>query len=181
MIANLHIRPATIADAPSIARVHVATWRSTYQGIVPDAYLSSMSVTRNTELWDRILTKDAEQSDERISLIASTEDAGILGFVSGGPARERFSGYDAELYAIYVLQEYQKKGLGIQLFTAFAQHMKRLGYDRLLVWVLTENPARTFYVRLGGQEIERKTVEIGGKQLEEIGYGLNLNEIQESE
>ena len=33
------IRPATLNDAPEIARVHVASWRSTYQGLLPDDFL----------------------------------------------------------------------------------------------------------------------------------------------
>ncbi len=33
------IRPARPADIPTMARVYVETWRATYRGILPDAYL----------------------------------------------------------------------------------------------------------------------------------------------
>ena len=37
------LRRANINDAAAIAKVHVDTWKSTYKGIVPDDYLSSLS------------------------------------------------------------------------------------------------------------------------------------------
>jgi hypothetical protein len=40
---SLVIREAAPADAPGIARVHVDTWRTTYQGIVPDQFLARLS------------------------------------------------------------------------------------------------------------------------------------------
>ena len=38
---SIVIRPAQTADAPGIARVHVEAWRSTYRGIVSDAFLDN--------------------------------------------------------------------------------------------------------------------------------------------
>jgi hypothetical protein len=37
------IRIAAPEDAPGIANMHVASWRETYAGMVPDAMLSSLS------------------------------------------------------------------------------------------------------------------------------------------
>jgi hypothetical protein len=36
------IRPATPADAPALARVQAASWRGSYQGIVPDELLANL-------------------------------------------------------------------------------------------------------------------------------------------
>jgi hypothetical protein len=33
------IRAATVSDAQEIARVHVASWLSTYRGLLPDDFL----------------------------------------------------------------------------------------------------------------------------------------------
>ena len=44
------IRPATLEDAPAIARVHVDTWRTTYAGIVPDEHLAKLSYERSQAL-----------------------------------------------------------------------------------------------------------------------------------
>jgi hypothetical protein len=40
----LDIRRASQSDARAIAEVHVASWRETYRGIVPDAFLDALSV-----------------------------------------------------------------------------------------------------------------------------------------
>jgi len=40
------VRRARPADAAAIGAVHVAAWRSTYPGILPDQYLSRLSVPR---------------------------------------------------------------------------------------------------------------------------------------
>jgi hypothetical protein len=40
----MRIRQATIDDVPGIAHVHVASWKSTYKGIISDEYLSKLSV-----------------------------------------------------------------------------------------------------------------------------------------
>ena len=37
------IFPAGPADAEALARVHVQSWRETYRGLLPDAYLARMS------------------------------------------------------------------------------------------------------------------------------------------
>jgi len=38
----LTVRPAVAADAPAIARVHVASWREAYRGIIPQQVLDEL-------------------------------------------------------------------------------------------------------------------------------------------
>lgn len=45
------IRGATVADAEGIAHIHVASWRSTYRGIMPDALLAGLSMERRAANW----------------------------------------------------------------------------------------------------------------------------------
>jgi hypothetical protein len=49
------VRDATYEDVPAIARVHVDTWRTTYQGIVPDEHLAKLSYQKRAEAWYQIL------------------------------------------------------------------------------------------------------------------------------
>ena len=50
------IRRARADDAAGIAQVHVASWRSTYPGMVPDSYLLGLSTDAYTERWRAILS-----------------------------------------------------------------------------------------------------------------------------
>ena len=45
------IRRARAEDAAGIAQVHVASWRSTYPGMVPDSYLIGLSTEAYAERW----------------------------------------------------------------------------------------------------------------------------------
>ena len=49
------IRRARPVDAAAIAAVHVAAWRSTYPGILPDAFLANLSVPRQAAHYDHAI------------------------------------------------------------------------------------------------------------------------------
>ena len=162
------IRKATWADAPAIASVHVESWKTTYGGIVPDAYLETLTVEEKQTLWEKVL----RQSDH--SVFVAEENGRVVGFVSGGPNRAAdglIAKYDGELYAIYLLKEVQGKGLGRQLVQALVGDLTQKGIHSLVVWVLADNPSRGFYERLGGEKLAEERVEIGGKALWEWCYG----------
>ncbi|MGG3007122.1 N-acetyltransferase family protein [Geobacillus stearothermophilus] len=162
------IRKATWADAPAIASVHVESWKTTYGGIVPDAYLETLTVEEKQTLWEKVL----RQSNH--SVFVAEENGRVVGFVSGGRNRASDGSaaqYDGELYAIYLLKEAQGKGLGRQLVQALVGDLTQKGIHSLAVWVLTDNPSRGFYERLGGEKVAEERVEIGGKALRERCYG----------
>lgn len=161
----MEIRKASVEDAAAIASVHVASWRSTYAGIVPDAYLDSLDVGARTTAWSEQIA-----AQKAIFLVAQC-DGEVCGFVCGGALREAIPGYDAELYAIYLLKELQGKGIGRGLTCALVQALRAGGFNSMIVWVLEKNPAVEFYRRLGAISIARKKIEIGGIELDEAALG----------
>ena len=166
---TVRIRHAAPADAPGIAKVHIDSWRTTYAGIVPDEYLAILSYSARQKLWENVLT--AYKPDNCI-IVAVTLDGAIVGFAHAGPEREGDRGYDAELYAIYLLQEHQGGGVGRRLITAAAQGALNAGMTSMMLWVLEDNyNARRFYEVLGGAAVDRKSIQIGGVELVEIAYG----------
>ena len=166
---TVHIRHAAPADAPGIAKVHIDSWRTTYAGIVPDEYLARLSYGARQKVWENVLS--AYKPDNCI-VVAVTPDGAIVGFAHAGPEREGDRGYDAELYAIYLLQEHQGGGVGRRLAIAAAQGMLNAGMTSMMLWVLEDNRnARRFYEALGGAAVDRKSIQIGGVELVEIAYG----------
>lgn len=107
---------------------------------------------------------------DRFVYVAESEGE-IIGFVDGGTARNANSMYQGEIYAIYILEAYQRRGLGRNLTRTIARQLSQLALQSILVWVLADNPACKFYQSLGGQEIERKLVNFNGSKLQEIAYG----------
>ncbi len=162
------IRMAQPADAAAIAKVHIDSWRTTYQGIVPDDYLASLAYEPRTQWWHTILS----QSDPtRFVYIAENDRGQVVGFASGGRERGGDPDYQGELYTIYLLQGAQQRGLGRQLGAAVVQQLLQAGLMSLLVWVLADNPCRRFYEALEGQRLYDKRITIGGVSLVEVAYG----------
>jgi ribosomal protein S18 acetylase RimI-like enzyme len=164
------VRQARVEDAAGIARVRVDSWRTTYKGIVPDDYLTNMSYEESERRWRWILNNGS--STGSICYVVEEETGQVVGFISGGPEREHDDpAYSGELYAIYVLKEYQEQGIGRRLTETLVEKLLQAGMESMLVWVLAENPACRFYEALGGQPLKTVQEEIGGKLLDLIGYG----------
>ena len=166
---SIQIRAATPEDVASMARVHVDSWRSTYDGIVPAEYLTGLSYQSRESLWKEALTTDRPGTSY---FVAETEGGDIVGFANAGPEREGDRTYRGELYAIYILEEYQRMDLGRRLFSCAMRRLVADGFNSMLLWVLEDNyPAIRFYESLGGERVGRKTSAIGGVDLVEVSYG----------
>ncbi len=172
----MRIREATIADARGIAAVHVASWRTTYRGVVPDEYLANLSVDAREQNWVRQIATASDQTAiyvaEEEARADGDEVGRIVGFAAGGPRREGNAAYAGKLYAIYLLEEAQGHGLGRQLVHAVAERLAPHGITSMLVWALEANPACRFYEALGGVLLpERQYFERAGVRLAEVSYG----------
>jgi GNAT superfamily N-acetyltransferase len=102
--------------------------------------------------------------------VAETGTGHVVGFADAGHAREEEQTCDGELYAIYILEPYQRQGIGRLLVRAVARRLLEVQIRSMAVWVLKDNPARAFYERLGGRTIATKPVDIGRRDYEEVCY-----------
>jgi GNAT superfamily N-acetyltransferase len=163
----MHYRKAELQDAGSLAYVHVHSWRTTYQGIVSEEYLQSLSVEEREKRWVRIL------SEFHHTYVAETEDGEIIGFVSFG--KERSGEYEGELYAIYLLEVQQGKGIGKKLFDIATSELKNMGFHTMWIWVLKENPSKLFYYKYKPVLMKEEILTIGNDPHLEEGLLLKLN------
>jgi len=162
------IREANANDAMAIARVQVDTWRTTYAGLVPAAYLRDLSYERQGQVWGDFIST---LRDATGLYVVETAAGAVIGFAHGGPERSHRGDYQGELYALYLLAAYQRQGLGRQLTGAVVKKLRHCGWSSMLVWVLAANPCRAFYEALGGQSVREQDITIGGARLREIAYG----------
>ncbi len=158
------IRRAEMRDAAAISHVHVQSWRTTYDGLVPEDFLASLNEAERVPQWLEWLALD-------ISVFVAEAESEVIGFAGGGAIREPFAPYDAELYTIYLLQERQGSGTGKCLLSAVAKDLVEKNYRSMLVWVLEQNPAVHFYEKTGAQYLTVKQIEIAGAQLPEVALG----------
>ena len=160
------LRLASPADAPGIAYVHRESWRTTYAGILPLDVIAAHAGRKSAAQWRKRLLGPAAES----TWIAR-RDGETVGFASCGAARHRLEGLEAEIYALYVLQDHQRRGVGRELVRACARHFVRQGEFGFYLWVLKANRARMFYEALGGQEIGARSERLGLHSFAEIAYG----------
>jgi ribosomal protein S18 acetylase RimI-like enzyme len=170
MMPNFHIREANLDDAAGIAKVRVATWQATYQGIVPDDFLRGLSYERTAERWRKTFWED--RAPGVAVFVAENQAQEIVGIAICGPEQSQDPIYQGEIYVLYVLPQYQNQGIGRRLVAACVGHLTgRLAFETMLIWVIAENPYRKFYESLGGRMIGEKSKEIGGKLISEVSYG----------
>ena len=162
------IRPADLHDAAAIARVHVASWRSTYRTLLPDDFLDSLTEAGYENRWRRFIS----ERSSRVYVVQEDSGTDVVGFASGGLERAGETGYRGELYAIYLLESSKRRGYGRELVRAVVGGLREMGLEDMIIWVLRDNrAARDFYERLGGVYVRTQPITLGSVTLEEVSYG----------
>jgi len=167
-MSTAFIRSATPADATAIAEVRVNAWRTTYKGMIPDAYLAAMKIEDSAALWEKILTA----APDATSVFVAVEGDTVVGFAAGHMLGEPKHGLDAELSAVYLVNAAQRTGIGQRLVATVAAAQRAHGAHGLIVWVIAGNkPARAFYEKLGAELLIEQPFTWDGMELVEVGYG----------
>lgn len=164
------VRPATRADATTLARIYVDTWRDTYAGVLPDSLLLNMSDVRHAAAWTHELTGDDRMSD---TLAAELPNDGIVGLASVGATRRGSGSFidGGEVYRLYVAPGFQNRGIGRALMLASFDWMLARRLGAAMLWVVAQNPSRFFYERLGGIRLGERVETLAGHAVQEIAYG----------
>ncbi|MDX2376454.1 GNAT family N-acetyltransferase [Microbacterium sp. LRZ72] len=138
--ADVVVRPVRDVDAEALGRVHATCWHETYDHLVSQATLESVSAKRMAELWTHWMSQGPDYVQ-----YAALVGGEIVGFVGAGPARDDDAPRDRELYFIYLLDAWHGTGIGQKLFDAVAPEGAPI-----YLWVAEDNPrAHRFYVRNG--------------------------------
>jgi ribosomal protein S18 acetylase RimI-like enzyme len=165
----ISIRRARPGDAAAIAAVHVAAWRSAYAGILPDEYLANLSEPRLAAFYQRAILDRREGHAVFVATASggdqprdSGAEGGVVGFASGGRAR-RGGVAAGEVETLYVLDDYRERGIGRRLMRAMAAHLRAIGCNSAMAWVLGDNPSRFFYRRLGARMTMTEGIRVAGQ------------------
>ena len=168
-LSDVTIRTAGVDDAPQIARVHIASWQEAYAGVVPDDVLANLDVVRREEEWHGWLENGPR--DGVRTWLASSEEAGVVGFATLGPSRdEDAERRTSEIYAIYLVPDAWGHGVARDLMRTMLAEPE--AEDPITLWVLADNPrARHFYRRHGFDSDGTERLEdFGGARLLEVRY-----------
>jgi len=163
------IREATERDAEGITFVNVNSWQTSYAGIIEQSFLDAISYEKRLAFRKEILA-----SKNALHLVALADEI-IVGFADAGSVRsepaEIFCQKRGEIYAIYLLEQHKRKGIGKALYKQCRGWFSQQDMETFVTWVLTNNHrARQFYEKEGGTLIGEKTALIGDKNYQEVCY-----------
>jgi ribosomal protein S18 acetylase RimI-like enzyme len=168
----MKIRAATVEDAAEIGKVHVASLRSSHQGLLPESFLGSLSSEHRANVWKDALTKRVQT---HFIFVAELEGK-VIGFSACGPEPSMLAEKRGEIYTCYVLAEQQGVGVGRALINADLREFANKNYKAVVLWVLSENKrAREFYEHMGGKMVGEKVEEFAGVPTQQVAYGWELS------
>ena len=149
------VRAARASDAAGLARVQVASWRTSLAGLVPDAVvgeLTSPDAERQwADRWLEAITKPPT-SRHRIHVAVGPDKAGCAGFAAAGPATDPdlWPATDGELYELHVLPEQAGAGHDERLLHAVAETLAEDGFRIAYAWALADDDARLSFLEAAG-------------------------------
>ncbi|MFD1418630.1 GNAT family N-acetyltransferase [Companilactobacillus keshanensis] len=155
------IREAKISDIKDIAKINIASWQTTYAGIIDREFLRDLSFKETTERWNKHFLNN------RNKIFVAEAHGKIVGYVRS----ERIDDKDF-LGAIYLLDDYQGKGLGKQLLMQGLDYLKPS--KMIYVHVLEANKTKYFYQKYGAELYKKSKIKIGRQILSELTFIWNF-------
>lgn len=135
------IRKVQNGDETNLSYIQTESWKAAFKNILSEEILrKSTDITRATAMYKRLI-------DENIG-------NGYILEIDGKPhciawwdrARDEDMHDYAELICIHSLQDKWRKGYGTKMMNKVLKDIKSAGYNKVMLWVFTENNgARRFY------------------------------------
>lgn len=151
------IREMKSNDIEGKAYVHYKSWHETYTGIIPDKYMEKVTPQKCLDIANKY---------PKNTIVAIVDDK-VIGFACYGQSKDEDLVNAGELIAIYILKEYQGRGIGRLMADVCFKKMS--DFDYVSVWVLSKNyNAISFYRRYGFEEDGVKKIIRLGEPIEEM-------------
>ncbi|CAN5610978.1 hypothetical protein BH18ACI1_BH18ACI1_03810 [soil metagenome] len=163
---NIVYRRANVKDALAVAKVHVESWHKSFAGIVPQEFLDNLTVEKREQAFRQRFGEENYKM-----FVAETANDGIVGFADFGKSREKDFAFEAELYAIYLLPEFQRKGIGENLFKLCQKEMIVDKVNSMYLMALDVSPYKPFYEKMGGQIVGKGNHFLALVEYETVIYG----------
>jgi ribosomal protein S18 acetylase RimI-like enzyme len=195
----IEIRTTSAADEPAVTQIRQETWLTAYAQIIDPVTIEPVTAPRGrasaTPRSDRTsLVAEAPRA------AAIADPRVIVGYASFGPERSVASaasvgsggsggsgakpgaltpaglaGETGELYTLYVAPAHRSTGAGRALTDAALDGLRAAGYQRVVLWTLTENArARRFYDKAGFAPDGAINILAGLGNVEELRYARDL-------
>ena len=145
----MEIRRSFPTDAYEITLLGDLSWKNAYYDVLPNGILNEMTKNldaRVNHLKDQIL--------ENNRVLVAVENDKLVGFVFYAKAQNSLYASSAEIRDIYILPEYQRKGIGTELFKCAVEALKKLGFHSMILYCPNVGSSGIFFEKMGGEKRE---------------------------
>jgi diamine N-acetyltransferase len=140
-MAEIWIGDAKLSDVAGIQKAAELSWRATYKDIFSEEFI--------TRFLEQAYASDALErsvTGGRSDFLVARDGERVIGFCHFGPSLEG----ETELYRLYVVPEYWRKGIGGRLVEMMEGRLSSRGVAAYHCYVHTDNEiGKSFYARRG--------------------------------
>ena len=162
---EFRLRPGKPEERGARFRLVEQAWRSAYRHIYSLREIDGVFDSSLSSYGDWV-----ERREKPLETIAAETNREMIGFIS----LARLRSGEGEIAALYVLPEYQGKGVGKALWDAGCARLRELGYSTVWVWTIARADAVRFYERQGCVRADTGSYEVGNHNELAIGFRMDL-------
>ena len=168
---NYEIIKMNEENAIEYARINTLSWVQSYKGIINQDFLDKINTLEEIEKMKQNLINGINDGSKRFILKYDGKYVGLFRV-----RKTKYEGYESygELGALYLLDEAKNKGLGKILFQEAVKELKKIGYNKMIIGCLEDNPSNDFYKHMGALFEKKNPIKIGEQDLFENIYILEI-------
>lgn len=138
-------RDAREADIPELGKLHAITWAQTYSAKNPNIQLRQYQ-------WRKAF--DEENDGTWFCILVVNKKQDLVGFAKGKIYKDNDSSeLRGDLNKIYLLNDYQRLGLGTKLIGHVARRFLSIGVNDMVLFGVPQNPSCAFHEAMGGERL----------------------------
>lgn len=142
------IRKTTKNDVEELSRLKQIMWMQTYRGIYSDDVIDNFDYEKHKNKFLKLI------DNPDINFYVVESDNKLIGYMTYGLPTRPFRDYEQEIGLLYLLKEYQRNGIGRELFNIAFNGIKEKGYKEFFISCNKYNVnAQEFYKKMGGEVI----------------------------
>lgn len=142
------IRKTTKNDVEELSRLKQTMWMQTYRGIYSDDVIDNFDYEKHKNKFLKLI------DNPDINFYVVESDNKLIGYMTYGLPTRPFRDYEQEIGLLYLLKEYQRNGIGRELFNIAFNGIKEKGYKEFFISCNKYNVnAQEFYKKMGGEVI----------------------------
>lgn len=162
---EINIRKAKPEEAESIIDINIEVWNTTYKDLMPKEVIEKLQIKDEVRI-----ERCKRHITERQNTYVAEVDGKLVGYNTYGKTRDENFKNAGEIYAGYILDDYQGLGLGRKLAVECMKDLISKGYTTLVTKCLDGNPSNEFHKSLGG-------ILVGQTKYEPLGIYVGLENI----